>query len=220
MLSLQETGNLSPDCLNHWTIREIPNKWLLTVWFFSEWDTGRRWKEVLAEMSATAGNIPVARASNNRVAVGGAKNSAGSGHLLAGSMQVRASHTTQVLTEHQSERVLGMCVCALGVHLGCVCVCVYACLTLCNFMGCSPPGSSVHGMSPARILEWVATSSSRGPSQPRIEALSLVSPALTGGFFTSGTTCEATHLQQPRKKYIWIKMIEESIKKIKFQAFA
>ena len=126
MLSLQETGNLSPDCLNHWTIREIPNKWLLTVWFFSEWDTGRRWKEVLAEMSATAGNIPVARASNNRVAVGGAKNSAGSGHLLAGSMQVRASHTTQVLTEHQSERVLGMCVCALGVHLGCVCVCVCA----------------------------------------------------------------------------------------------
>ena len=34
-------------------------------------------------------------------------------------------------------------------------------------MGCSPPGSSVHGISQARILEWVAISSSRGSSQPR-----------------------------------------------------
>ena len=34
-------------------------------------------------------------------------------------------------------------------------------------MHCSPPGSSVHGNSQARILEWVATSISRGSSQPR-----------------------------------------------------
>ena len=34
-------------------------------------------------------------------------------------------------------------------------------------MGCSPPGSSVHGISHARILEWVATSLSRRSSQPR-----------------------------------------------------
>ena len=32
---------------------------------------------------------------------------------------------------------------------------------------CSPPGSSVHGISQARILEWVAISFSRGSSQPR-----------------------------------------------------
>ena len=31
----------------------------------------------------------------------------------------------------------------------------------------TPPGSSVHGISQARILEWVALPSSRGPSQPR-----------------------------------------------------
>ena len=31
----------------------------------------------------------------------------------------------------------------------------------------SPPGSSIHGVLQARILEWVATSSSRGSSQPR-----------------------------------------------------
>ena len=35
----------------------------------------------------------------------------------------------------------------------------------------SPPGSSVHGISQARILEWVARPSSRGSSQPRSPAL-------------------------------------------------
>ena len=42
-----------------------------------------------------------------------------------------------------------------------------SCLTLCNPMDCSPPGSSVHGILQARILEWVAISFSRGSSQPR-----------------------------------------------------
>ena len=37
----------------------------------------------------------------------------------------------------------------------------------CNPMGCSPPGSSVHGILQARILEWVAISSPRGSSQGR-----------------------------------------------------
>ena len=41
------------------------------------------------------------------------------------------------------------------------------CLTLCNPVDCSPPGSSAHGILQARILEWVAISFSRGPSQPR-----------------------------------------------------
>ena len=34
-------------------------------------------------------------------------------------------------------------------------------------MDCSPPGSSVHGIFLARILEWIAISSSRGSLQPR-----------------------------------------------------
>ena len=42
-----------------------------------------------------------------------------------------------------------------------------SCLTLYNPMGFSPPGSSVHGILQARILEWVAISFSRGSSQPR-----------------------------------------------------
>ena len=42
-----------------------------------------------------------------------------------------------------------------------------SCPTLCDPMDCSPPGSSVHGTSEARRLEWIAISFSRGSSQPR-----------------------------------------------------
>ena len=51
---------------------------------------------------------------------------------------------------------------------------------LCNPMECSPPGSSVHGILQARILEWVTMPSSRGSSQPRDQAR--VSH-VAGGFF-------------------------------------
>ena len=47
------------------------------------------------------------------------------------------------------------------------CSVAQSCLTLCNPMDCSPPGSSVHGILPARILEWVAISFSRGSFWPR-----------------------------------------------------
>ena len=42
-----------------------------------------------------------------------------------------------------------------------------SCPTLCKPMDCSLPGSSVHGISQAKILKWVAISFSRGSSQPR-----------------------------------------------------
>ena len=41
------------------------------------------------------------------------------------------------------------------------------CLTLCDPRDCSPPGCSVHGISQAKILEWVAISFSRTSSRPR-----------------------------------------------------
>ena len=57
-----------------------------------------------------------------------------------------------------------------------LCVCVYVCVlaaqscpTLCNPMDCSPPGSSVRGILQARILEWAAMPSSRGPSHTGME---------------------------------------------------
>ena len=51
-------------------------------------------------------------------------------------------------------------------------VCMHAnslesCLTLCNPVDCSMPGSSVHGILQARILKWVAVPSSKGSSWPR-----------------------------------------------------
>ena len=42
-----------------------------------------------------------------------------------------------------------------------------SCLTLCDPMDCSPPGSSVHGILQARVLEWVAISFARASSRPR-----------------------------------------------------
>ena len=56
------------------------------------------------------------------------------------------------------------------------------CLTLYDPMDCSPPGSSVHGILQARILECVAISFSRGSSQPRDRARVSY---IEGGFFTA-----------------------------------
>ena len=50
-----------------------------------------------------------------------------------------------------------------------------SCPTLCDPMDCRLPGSTIHGIFQARVLEWVAISFSRGSSQPRIEPRS---PAL------------------------------------------
>jgi len=51
-----------------------------------------------------------------------------------------------------------------------------SCPTLCNPMGCSPPGSSVYGISQARIVEWGAISSSRTPALQAVKNL----PAMQG----------------------------------------
>ena len=57
------------------------------------------------------------------------------------------------------------------------------CLTLWDPMECSPPGSSVHGILQARILEWVAIPSFRELSPPRDQTTSLLSPALANWVF-------------------------------------
>ena len=61
-------------------------------------------------------------------------------------------------------------------------------------MAGSPPGSSVHGILQARILEWVAMEDPPPPGDlpdPGIKPTSFTSPALAGGFFTTSTTYEA-----------------------------
>ena len=57
-----------------------------------------------------------------------------------------------------------------------------SCPALCDSVDCSPPGSSVHGILQARILEWVAISFSKRSFLPRDQT---VSPALAGGLFTT-----------------------------------
>ena len=52
-------------------------------------------------------------------------------------------------------------------------------------MGCSLPGSSVHGISQARILEWVAMPSSRGSFRPRDRTQVSCDSCIAGGFFTA-----------------------------------
>ena len=80
------------------------------------------------------------------------------------------------------------------LNLFVIAACVYAqsCPNLCNPMDCSPPGSSIHGIYQASILEWVAICSSQGSSQPGIEPMSLASPALAGRFFATMPPGEPT----------------------------
>ena len=56
--------------------------------------------------------------------------------------------------------------CIVLYMLACVCAkSLQSCPTLCDPMDCSPPGSSVHVIPQARIVEWVAMPSSRGSSR-------------------------------------------------------
>ena len=72
---------------------------------------------------------------------------------------------------------------ACGILVPSVCVLVtQPCPTLCDPMDCSPPGSSVHGIPQARILEWVDSPFSRDlpdpgikPRSPALQADSLLS---------------------------------------------
>ena len=56
---------------------------------------------------------------------------------------------------------------------------------LCDPVDCSLPGSSVHGIFQARVLEWVPISFSRGSSWPRDQTSIFMSPALAGGFLST-----------------------------------
>ena len=73
-------------------------------------------------------------------------------------------------------------------------MCPQLCLTLCCSMDGSPPGSSVHGISQARILEWVAISFSRGSSHPIYWNCISYVPALAGRFLSTGTIWEAAFI--------------------------
>ena len=71
------------------------------------------------------------------------------------------SETSQKDKYHMASPMC-VCVCVCVCVRVRVCVCVLIYVQLCDLMNFNPPGSSVHGISQARILEWVAISSSRG----------------------------------------------------------
>ena len=73
-----------------------------------------------------------------------------------------------------------------------VSLCAQSCSTLCSPMNCSPPGSFVHGISQARILEWIAISSFRDFSDPGIEPMPLASPSIGRWVFNPCATWEAS----------------------------
>ena len=79
--------------------------------------------------------------------------------------------------------------CHLSAYYTSVLTCLVSqsCLTLWDPIDCSPPGSSVHGILQARILEWVSMLSSRGSFQPRDGTQ--VSH-IAGWFFTIWATSE------------------------------
>ena len=70
---------------------------------------------------------------------------------------------------NESNQVMGVSVCAKSLQL---------CLTLCNPTDYSLPGSSVHGILQATILEWVPCLPPGDRLDPGIEPTSLTSPVL------------------------------------------
>ena len=74
------------------------------------------------------------------------------------------------------------------LDLLCVCLVTQLCPTLWDFMNCSPPGSSVHGILQARILEWVAIPFPRGSSQHKNQ---IQVSCIAGWFFTITVTRDA-----------------------------
>ena len=77
--------------------------------------------------------------------------------------------------------VISLCVCVWGGV--CVCARALSCLTLCNPLDCNPQGSSVHASFQARILEWVASSFSRGSSWSRNQTCVFCVSCTAGRFF-------------------------------------
>ena len=79
--------------------------------------------------------------------------------------------------------------------VSCCCLVAQSCPTLCHPMVCSTPGSSVHGISQARTLEWIAISSSRGSSQLRDQ----MHISCIGGRVLYHWATTETHYESPPK---------------------
>ena len=106
-----------------------------------------------------------------------------------------------VFNEHLLSRYYCACLLACSV--------TQSCLTLCNPMDCNLPGSSVHGILQARILERVAILFLWGSSQTRVWTWVT---CIIGRFFTTSATWEAQYLVwYILNKEVWIHSVVVSL---------
>ena len=80
-----------------------------------------------------------------------------------------------------------------------------SCLTLCDPIDCSPPGSSLHRVLQARILEWVAMPFSRESSPPRDQTHISYISCIGRQVFITSTTCEASGIDQ-KIINVWLRL--------------
>ena len=150
------------------------------------------------------------------VLAGGARGSWEASCVSAGPASLRVPATDAHAAVHDCyHREWEAFLCFVSLNL--VCMCMHAkslqlCPTLCNPLDSSPPGSSVHGILQARILEWVVMPSSRGSSQLGNRTCVSLSPALAGRFFTTSATWEA---QVWFGSHFLVQNINASIQKMK-----
>ena len=110
----------------------------------------------------------------------------------------RTDFKTKMLLRHKDRHYLTIKGSIPRRYSDCKCIhtqhaCLHAkslqlCLTQCKLIHCGPPGSFVRGILQVRILEWVATSSSRGSSLPRNQTCVSSIACIAGGFFTTSAT--------------------------------
>ena len=89
-----------------------------------------------------------------------------------------------------------------------------SCLNLCDSMDCSPPGSSIHGILQARILEWVAISFSKGSPWPRDQTW--VS-CTAGRVFAFWATREDIRWLQALKTSVFLKWLSSLLPTVQWQ---
>ena len=124
-------------------------------------------------------------------------------------MDMRAAPTlaVQLWACHYPSLDLSFPLCAIriglcGLHVV-VCLVAQSCPTLCNPLACSRLDCSVHGIFQARILEWVAISSSRESSWLRDPSHVSCVSCIAGRFFTCWAFGEAHSLRGPSLFKVW-----------------
>ena len=120
--------------------------------------------------------------------------SLGSGNAIL-SWRISDAKVAALLSQHSAWTRFIKELCPLKVKV----LVAQSCLTLCDPMDCSLPGSSARGILQARILERVAMHSSRGSSHPGDQ---IRVSYFAGRFFTFGATREATKKRTVREKQV------------------